>query len=94
MPPVILSVCTCRSLIALVGSEREAVPGRRTLTFDSAVGASAGARTTSEGEASSMALKTKTTTYTSMYKDQSGNTFEVTRDRYGVAVVRMVKIHR
>ena len=41
-----------------------------------------------------MVLKTKTTTYTSMYKDRSGHTFEVTRDRYGVAVVRMVKIHR
>jgi hypothetical protein len=41
-----------------------------------------------------MVLRTKTTTYTSMYKDQSGHTFEVTRDRYGVAVVRMVKTHR
>jgi len=28
-----------------------------------------------------MVLKTKTTTYTSMYKDQSGHTFEVTRDK-------------
>jgi hypothetical protein len=40
-----------------------------------------------------MVLKTKTI-YTSIYKDQSGHTFEVTRDRYGVAVVRMVITHR
>jgi hypothetical protein len=41
-----------------------------------------------------MVLKTKTTTYTSIYKDESGYTFEVTRDRYGVAIVRMVSTHR
>ena len=43
-----------------------------------------------------MVLKTKTTarTYTSIYKDGTGHTFEVTRDRYGVAVVRMVGTHR
>jgi hypothetical protein len=41
-----------------------------------------------------MVLKTKTTTHTSIYKDGSGHTFEVTRDRYGVAVVRMVGTHR
>ena len=41
-----------------------------------------------------MVLKAKTTTYTSIYKDGSGHTFEVTRDRYGVAVVRVVGTHR
>jgi hypothetical protein len=41
-----------------------------------------------------MVLRTKNTTYTSIYKDASGYTFEVTRDRYGVAVVRMVSTHR
>ena len=41
-----------------------------------------------------MVLKAKTTTCTSIYKDRSGYTFEVTRDRYGVAVVRMVGTHR
>ena len=41
-----------------------------------------------------MVLKTKTTTRTSIYKDQSGHTFEVTRDRYGVAVIRLVDTHR
>jgi hypothetical protein len=41
-----------------------------------------------------MVLKTKTTTCRSIYRDQSGHTFEVTRDRYGVAVVRMVTTHR
>jgi hypothetical protein len=41
-----------------------------------------------------MVLKTKTTPGTSIYKDRWGHTFEVTRDRYGVAVVRMVNVHR
>lgn len=41
-----------------------------------------------------MVLKIKTTTGTSIYKDQSGHTFKVTRDRYGIAVVRMVSTHR
>jgi hypothetical protein len=41
-----------------------------------------------------MVLKTKISTHTSIYKDESGHTFEVTRDRYGVAIVRMVNTRR
>ena len=41
-----------------------------------------------------MVLKTKITAYTSIYKDETGHTFEVTRDRHGVAAVRMVITHR
>ena len=41
-----------------------------------------------------MVLKTKITAGRSIYKDESGHTFEVTRDRYGVAAVRMVITHR
>jgi hypothetical protein len=97
LPPDVrldVSPSTCHSGHLARSSMRKAVPGRRSLTYDSAVGASAGARTISEGEASSMVLKTKITAYTSIYKDETGHTFEVTRDRHGVAAVRMVITHR
>jgi len=41
-----------------------------------------------------MVPQTKITAYTSTYRDEWGHIFEVTRDKYGVAVVRMVVAHR